>query len=315
MDTDNNHLYLYTMNSAIHFNELCRYDMTTNTWDSVEQVGASCKTVYGWGAALEYFPEMKRMVLVFGGNVSLFNPRTDVWDTLARGLSMGGFHNLAEYSPVHKVVVFGGGTFWNGGDNDPDNHLYMLDSIGTITSLGTAPIPIDVFQCDMTHDPVTGDVLFRSSSQPRRFDPVSRTWSTLTSGSYGDPLHQVVCAIRDYGVVAFMGQYPEYDLFKLSGGSGLARGTGTPADAEMALTATPNPFKSRVVITIGNKLQVASCKLSIFDINGKQLETRNLKLETSNSVSWAPSGLPAGVYCARVRAGNRTLTRKLILSR
>ena len=37
--------------------------------------------------------------------------------------------------------------------------------------------------------------------------------------------------------------------------------------------------------------------------------------QLSAGITWNASGLPAGVYCARVRAGNRTLTKKLILSR
>jgi hypothetical protein len=318
MDTDNNHLYLYTMNSAIHFNELFRYDPTTNTWDSVEQVGASCKTVYGWGAALEYFPEMKRLVLVFGGNVSLFDPQTSAWDTLARGLNMGGFHNLAEYSPVHKVVLLGGGTEWNGGANDPDNHLYMLDSTGQITSLGTAPIPIDIFKADLTHDPVTGDFLFRSSSQLRRFNPKSRTWSTLSSGSYGDPLLQVVCAIRDYGVVAFMGQYPEFDLFKLAEGTGSVSSNYAQENAEhMVISAYPNPFNPETKIAFScQHSAVSKIDVDIFGTNGKLVEkliagSRKLK----GGITWNATKYPPGVYLLKLRAGNKTFCKKLILSK
>jgi hypothetical protein len=95
---------------------------------------------------------------------------------------------------------------------------------------------------------------------------------------------------------------------------------GSPFKAEAGMLrrpgtveCRPNPFKARAVISIKGKLQVASCKFSIFDVNGKQLETCNLQLETSNTLSWNASGLPAGVYLLKCRAGNRTVTRRLVL--
>jgi hypothetical protein len=81
------------------------------------------------------------------------------------------------------------------------------------------------------------------------------------------------------------------------------------------LEVYPNPFKSRTVISIDKKLQVASYKLSIFDITGKQLETCNLKLATSNTVIWNSASLPAGIYILKAKTGNRVLSRKLVLQR
>jgi hypothetical protein len=89
---------------------------------------------------------------------------------------------------------------------------------------------------------------------------------------------------------------------------------GPASDAHTGMLAlAPNPFKSRTVITVGKKLQVASCKLSIFDVNGKRLQTWNLQLETSNTVPWNASAHPSGLYLITLRAGNKVYTEKAML--
>jgi hypothetical protein len=99
-------------------------------------------------------------------------------------------------------------------------------------------------------------------------------------------------------------------FFRLTGGTGVAR--APLSGSALSITATPNPFNVRTDISIKGKFQVTSFKLSIFDIHGKQLQTCNLQLETSNRVSWNVSGMPAGVYMARVTAGNRVLTERIV---
>jgi hypothetical protein len=86
----------------------------------------------------------------------------------------------------------------------------------------------------------------------------------------------------------------------------------TDVSKGIEIAVNPNPFKSRAVITIGNKFRVSSFELHIFDISVKQLETRNSKLETSNTVSWNAPGLPAGIYILKARVGNRETVKRLV---
>ena len=64
---------------------------------------------------------------------------------------MGVYHNIAEYSPVHKMVLFGGGN----GSSD----LYKLDAKGKVTTLKKTPIGVGTMQSIVTLDPVSGDFL------------------------------------------------------------------------------------------------------------------------------------------------------------
>jgi hypothetical protein len=95
--------------------------------------------------------------------------------------------------------------------------------------------------------------------------------------------------------------------------SAIEAGRRAGTESDLTLSVSPNPFHSRTVITVGKALQGSSYKLSIFDINGKRLVTCNLKLETSNTVSLNASGLPAGVYLAKLSTANASITKRLFL--
>lgn len=101
--------------------------------------------------ALEYFPEMDGLVHVINGEVNILNKRTSQWSTLAKDLAMGDYHNFAEYNPVHKVVLLGGG-------ND-SNKMYKLSANGQITALRPAPFSLAISRALITVDPVSGDYL------------------------------------------------------------------------------------------------------------------------------------------------------------
>ena len=65
---------------------------------------------------------------------------------------MGVYQNFAEYNPVHKVMIFGGGN----GSRD----LYKMDNAGTITKMMNAPIDLGTTWGSITTiDPMSGDFL------------------------------------------------------------------------------------------------------------------------------------------------------------
>jgi hypothetical protein len=125
--------------------------------------------------------------------------------------------------------------------------------------------------------------------------------------TYRGPIHYTKHLVLDPN---YLSSYPDYANMTAA-----VQGRPQMAERDVEIYASPNPFKSRVVITIGKELQVTSYKLSIFGINGKQLETCNSKLATRNSFSWNASGLPAGVYIVKLKAGAKTYTKRLTLLR
>jgi hypothetical protein len=87
-----------------------RYDIAKDKWSALpkfdtQEYVACC-------VGLAYFPELDGLVFSNGGggkgHVFLYREKTGKWEMLAKDLPMGVYHNFAEYSPVHKVVIFGG---------------------------------------------------------------------------------------------------------------------------------------------------------------------------------------------------------------
>ncbi|HEX6706132.1 MAG TPA: hypothetical protein VF169_15325, partial [Albitalea sp.] len=79
--------------------EVYRWTRSTKTWTKLP--AAPNPTI---AIGLEYFPELGGVVLAGGGSAYLYKESTNSWSTLATGLSMGPYHNIAIYNPVHKIV-------------------------------------------------------------------------------------------------------------------------------------------------------------------------------------------------------------------
>ncbi len=153
-----------------------RYDITKDAWSTLPKLDppeylACC-------VGVEYFPELDGLVVANGGggkgSVYLFQEKTQKWTTLARDLPMGIYHNTAQYSPTHKVILFGGGN----GSSD----LYKLDAAGKVTTLKKTPIGIGVMQSILTLDPVSGDfLLFGKNGSFHVYDLAADTWNQQDS--------------------------------------------------------------------------------------------------------------------------------------
>lgn len=87
-----------------------RYRIADGKWSTLPAHGQN----FGRGhTAVEYFPELDGLLFIANGQVLLFERKSKQWRTLASGLdqSESALHPLAAYSPVDKVVLFGG---WGG---------------------------------------------------------------------------------------------------------------------------------------------------------------------------------------------------------
>src|SRR6185503_17496659 len=88
-----------------------KYSIAKGTWSTLPPVATDDYMACAVGLA--YFPELHGLIFANGaggkGGVYLFSDKDQKWSTLGSKLPMGIYHNFAEYNPVHKVVIFGGG--------------------------------------------------------------------------------------------------------------------------------------------------------------------------------------------------------------
>jgi hypothetical protein len=148
-----------------------RYDIAADKWTNLPKLDtpeylACC-------VGLAWFPELDGLVWANGGggkgHVFLFREPTQKWGLLAKDLPMGPYHNFAEYSPVHRSVIFGGGN----GSRD----LYKLTADGTVTAMKKAPIGLGTMQSIVTLDPVSGDFLvFGKDGSFHAYDVTTDRW-------------------------------------------------------------------------------------------------------------------------------------------
>jgi hypothetical protein len=174
------------------------YDIGSATW-SRSAVMPSRPACCG---ALEYFPELGGLVMAAGpGPVFLYDPGGNSWRELANNVAIGDFHNFAEYSPVHRVMIFGGGEGANG------RALFRINANGQVARLGDAPQRIGITYSVVTTDPVSGDFLVFFDNASWQFNPITDTWTPLSAvppwRSLGSPgiFAAVATPIPELGIV------------------------------------------------------------------------------------------------------------------
>jgi hypothetical protein len=153
-----------------------RYDIAAGKWSALPRIDTQEYLACCFGVA--WFPELDGLVVANGGggkgHVFLCTEKDQKWTMLAKDLAMGTYHNFAEYSPVHKVIIFGGG------NNSSD--LYKLDANSKVTTLKKAPIGIGTMQTIVTLDPVSGDFLvFGKNGSFYVYDVVNDAWKMQES--------------------------------------------------------------------------------------------------------------------------------------
>lgn len=225
IDPATGRIYARPFNSTNYY----RWDRATKQWGAIANGPNSAVAV-----ALEWFPEMNGFVYVGGGEIHAYSETTGSWRSLATGLAMGGYHNVATYNPVHKVAIVGGG-------ND-SRALYRVAANGGVTRIADAPAGVGVQSSVLTTDPVSGKVLlFSSGGTFFEYDVPTNRWSTLTPSiplwapDSNKIIYRVAVPVSSHGVLAFLTHYwsdatSQVYVYKHS------PGTGTPAD-----TTPPSP--------------------------------------------------------------------------
>ena len=210
----NGDMYVRRYNSrTVH-----RFTKATGTWTQLPNMPEDLPCC----AALEYFPELGALVAVGGGIVLMYDESTSRWQTLATGLTMGPYHNVAYYNAANRIVLFGGGN--SSGD------LYKIDTSGTITKLRNAPVSFGINVTINAVDPNTGRLLVFGNNSGYEYDVASNTWNAFDPGADPFPVSNpdsrvadtMATAIPTYGVIMVVhyegGQSRAY-LYKHAPGS------------------------------------------------------------------------------------------------
>ena len=121
------------------------------------------------------------------------------------GANGDDYHTVVEYSPIHNVAVYGGGSI-------NSNKLWRLSSDGSVASMPSAPIGVGMQQGNFVNDPVTGNFILMGSGQLWELNPNGAgTWTlkSSTPSGVGSPAARegvISCSISDYGVIAYITQ-------------------------------------------------------------------------------------------------------------
>jgi hypothetical protein len=223
-----------------------RYDIASQTWTSL---GANTLLDYpACCGGVEYFPELGGLVWVqggertTGGGVFLHRTSTNQWVRLASDLRMGPYSNFAEYNPVHRVLIFGGGY---GDETKPSDYykLYKLDGAGQVTALRPAPIALGTQQAIVTVDPVSGAYLvFGSDGVFYTYDVVTDTWQyrgtqvPFFNPHTHSPIWQVVATpVPTYGVTMFVKYHSGQSRIYLYKHAPSAPGTPPPSPSSLSV--------------------------------------------------------------------------------
>jgi hypothetical protein len=203
------------------------YDITSNTWSR----SAPMPYRPGCCGGLEYFPELNGLVLANGDAGLLFyDPAANRWSEIS-GAGWGDYHNFAEYSPVHKVMIFGGA------ESSGTNAVFRLNASRQIARLSNAPAHMGTTHSIVTTDPVSGNFLVFFDNAFYELNPATDTWRRMSANapwqSSGGVFGVVATPISTYGVVAFV----EYagDSSKVY----LYRHTAAASSPTVSLSASP----------------------------------------------------------------------------
>jgi hypothetical protein len=156
-----------------------RYDIAADTWTPLPDIPGSVMGYNNCCMGLEYFPELDGLILAgstdsgVSDEAYLYSDGTGQWSRIADDSPMGSYNHFVEYNPVHRLVLFGGGT-------DNNRQLHSISATGVVTHHADAPIPLGVQNAIVTVDPVGGDFLVLGKDGGFfEYDVLADAWSVV----------------------------------------------------------------------------------------------------------------------------------------
>jgi hypothetical protein len=306
----------------VHSYHLCALDTVNGRFFFGTSAGASNIYVYkiasnSWSHysdgkgrydGMSYFADIKALIYNNQGPVYKLTDGSSTWTSMG-SYSQGSTNNFCMYSPKHHAVFFGGG---NG-----SNALYKMDISGNVTTCASGPYNLSTCHTFITHEPVTGNLLALSpENQFYEYDVLSDKWRQLPSPApvvasnvnCGDGL--VSTPVSTYGVVMMITFSPPYVLIYKHADSG-SQVESTALASESGLEVFPNPFHSAVVINVKTRQCLVST-ITLYNTSGRMID--QVRIDKNRAV-WNAKDHAPGVYIAKVKIGNKTVSRRLLLQK
>jgi hypothetical protein len=301
-----------------------QYTISTGTWNAIPSITGSLSCCVG----MEYFPEAGGLVVNSAQfkTVLFYHETTRLWQRMTTALpTNAGYQSIAEYNPVHKLMVIGGGA----GSRD----MFKLDADLNITQMKDAPCDIEVHNgCVFTLDPVSGDYLVVANTKAfYAYDITTDTWTRLpgtpplwSDGSLWEtkPVTCIVATpVSNYGVTMFVRAYRYKSAFKVylykHSRTQAVTGDRTAFLSNIGLSARPNPFKTSIKIAVsGERISDSNIGIALYNIKGNKVHALSAtSYQLSAGISWNASDQPPGIYIVQVKSGNKHFQKRIVLSK
>jgi len=307
-----------------------QYDLTNSSWKSLPSISGA--NFYSGQMASEYFPDLKRYMVFGNGGCWLLNETTNQWTTVKPfgTLKGSGLHEIAEYNPVHHVVLCGAGNY--------GQILYKMDLSGNLTQLNTT-VPSDLYieirKSITTVDPVSGDYLFFGKNKVfYTYNIKTNTWEKQGGpiGIFETPVRDdyptfdiIAASVSTYGVNMFVKLYfDQYFVYLYKHTDGQVRIQKPPSnfqDREIQLSVIPNPLSTSAHINLRSAKKFNGVfRIEIYNAMGKKVKTLTPIGEGKNTLNgfWDGSNneniqASPGVYLVKIQSKERSLNSKRIV--
>lgn len=177
--------------------DVFRYNLNSGQWDELPSSKSSK------AQALEYFPGLGLLALdAKKSRVLRYDENNQDWSAVAGDVLDNTYHNFAEYSPVHDVMLFGGG---NG-----SRKIWLLNADGSVQRGADAPVVMSVINNDtgglVTADPATGEfVHLNVNRQLYAYKPDKNRWFNVGSTPVDARVYKLMgVPITSHGVIMYV---------------------------------------------------------------------------------------------------------------
>jgi hypothetical protein len=165
----------------------------------------------------------------------------------------------------------------------------------------------------LAYDPVANKIVGWAGGAVYVLDPDTKVWTAYNAA--GAP---TATANGIFGRFRYVPAYNVFvvdtdmndnvSFFKLTAGAGTNPEKKALPGAHI-INATPNPFRSSVLIRFPRALTSGVC--SIYNLNGKVV--KHFPQGSGSTLTWNAENVPAGVYLVRLTSGNHHDEQQIIL--
>jgi hypothetical protein len=290
------------------------YNFSTKQWSW----GTSMSSAWSNLGSAEYDPVSGLVVIVDGSSLWTYDPVSKT-KTGRKSISLPGYaNNLVYFPPNDKFYYFARGNPTGVYELTVDRDNWSNSSVVQVTGMsGTPSSQESGWAYDAANDVIGGGV---RDGQFHAYNPLSRQWTTKTiqensSASVGtqhfhaidyDPINNVYIILANRHTWAYR----------------YAKGNWTPNAEQsrvrrnmVSIAASPNPFRKLLNIAVScQPSAVSKINLQIYNINGKLIKRLNAdSRKLTAGITWNAFGNPPGLYLVKVKIGNNTYTKRIML--